>query len=154
MRPSFLSTSPTDVSGKSYRDPLESPIAYAPTDKESIDKDLSSARRLLSPHVLVLHLLYSRLQAARYYQPTIMFLIQQLVLRSTRNHKRFRYSSGLIYCFMLSDEYHIALTLLPANLVFHSYFLDLKPSKAHILTHIAKAYCGNHCTDSPFPGIA
>ncbi|KAF5358382.1 hypothetical protein D9756_001382 [Leucocoprinus leucothites] len=72
-----------------YRDPFDSPIAYAPTDKEFIEKELTAAHKLLSPHVLVLHLLYSRLQAARYYQPNIMFLIQQLVLRSTRNHRRF-----------------------------------------------------------------
>ncbi|KXN92250.1 Phosphatidylinositol 4-kinase stt4 [Leucoagaricus sp. SymC.cos] len=72
-----------------YHDPFESPIVYAPTDKEFMEKELTSARKLLSPHILVLHLLYSRLQAARYYQPNIMFLIQQLVLRSTRNHKRF-----------------------------------------------------------------
>ncbi|KAF9446332.1 hypothetical protein P691DRAFT_708828 [Macrolepiota fuliginosa MF-IS2] len=72
-----------------YDDPFYSPIAYAPTDKESIEKTLAAARRMLTPHVLVLHLLYSRLQAARYYHPNIMFLIQQLVLRSARNYKRF-----------------------------------------------------------------
>lgn len=77
----------------SYHDPFDSPIAYTPTDKERIDRELMGIHKLLSPHVLVLHLLYSRLQAARYYQPNIMFLIQQLVLRSTHNHKRFRYVS-------------------------------------------------------------
>jgi len=77
----------------SYHDPFNSPIAYAPTDKERINKELKDAHKLLSPHVLVLRLLYSRLQAARYYQPNIIFLIQQLVLRSTHNHRRFRYVS-------------------------------------------------------------
>jgi hypothetical protein len=56
-----------------------------------MDKDLNAARRALSPHVLVLHFLFCRLQAARYYQPNVMFLIRQLVVRSARNYKRVRY---------------------------------------------------------------
>ncbi|XP_006457944.1 hypothetical protein AGABI2DRAFT_64231 [Agaricus bisporus var. bisporus H97] len=71
-----------------YQDPFSSPISYAPTDKDSMDKDLLAARRVLSPHVLVLHFLYSRLQAARYYQPNVMFLIRQLVVRSAQSYKR------------------------------------------------------------------
>lgn len=59
-------------------------------DKEVIDRATSSANRLLRPHILVLQMLFSRLQAARYRRPTVMFLIQRLVLRSARAHKSFR----------------------------------------------------------------
>jgi hypothetical protein len=43
------------------------------------------------PHTLILQMLFSRLQAARYCRSTVMFLIQRLVLRSARAHKLFRY---------------------------------------------------------------
>jgi len=43
------------------------------------------------PHTLILQMLFSRLQAARYCRSAVMFLIQRLVLRSARAHKLFRY---------------------------------------------------------------
>ncbi|KAF7295444.1 hypothetical protein MIND_01084200 [Mycena indigotica] len=70
-----------------YDDPFYHPIEYSPTDKETIDREMSNARRLLTPHVLVLQMLFSRLQAARYRRPGVMFLIQHLILRSARAHK-------------------------------------------------------------------
>lgn len=69
-----------------------------------MDKDLHAARRVLSPHVLVLHFLYSRLQAARYYQPNVMFLIRQLVARSARNYKRVRYTYVLFFLMHFADS--------------------------------------------------
>ncbi|KAK7034075.1 Phosphatidylinositol 4-kinase stt4 [Paramarasmius palmivorus] len=71
----------------SYDDPFYHPITYSPTDKKEIDRGTANARRLLSPHALVLQMLVSRLQAARYGRPGVMFLIQHLVLRSARAHK-------------------------------------------------------------------
>ncbi|KAJ7085721.1 hypothetical protein B0H15DRAFT_846088 [Mycena belliarum] len=70
-----------------YDDPFHQPVEYSPTDKNIIDRGMASARRLLSPHALVLQMLFSRLQAARYRRPGVMFLIQHLVLRSARAHK-------------------------------------------------------------------
>ncbi|KAJ7047187.1 hypothetical protein C8F04DRAFT_987659 [Mycena alexandri] len=70
-----------------YDDPFYHPIDYAPTDKDVIDRGMVNARRLLTPHALVLQMLFSRLQAARYRRPGVMFLIQHLVLRSARAHK-------------------------------------------------------------------
>ncbi|KZP21149.1 hypothetical protein FIBSPDRAFT_788486 [Athelia psychrophila] len=72
-----------------YDDPFYHPIDYSPTDKEEIDRAASSARRLLSPHTLILQMLFSRMQAARYRKPAAMFLLQRLVLRSARAHKSF-----------------------------------------------------------------
>ncbi|KAG2132611.1 hypothetical protein BD769DRAFT_1666055 [Suillus cothurnatus] len=70
-------------------DPFYHPISYSPTDKDEIDRATTHARRLLMPHTLILQMLFSRLQAARYCRSTVMFLIQRLVLRSARAHKSF-----------------------------------------------------------------
>jgi phosphatidylinositol 4-kinase len=68
----------------SYEDPFCHVNSYSPTDKETIDRGLAQARRMLMPHALVLQMLFSRLQAARYHRPGVMFIIQHLVLRSAR----------------------------------------------------------------------
>ncbi|KAF8163506.1 hypothetical protein B0H34DRAFT_795214 [Crassisporium funariophilum] len=70
-----------------YDDPFYHPISYSPTDKKTIDQALAQARRMLTPHALVLQMLFSRLQAARYHRPGVMFIIQHLVLRSARAFK-------------------------------------------------------------------
>ncbi|TFY82561.1 hypothetical protein EWM64_g1445, partial [Hericium alpestre] len=70
-----------------YDDPFYHPVEYAPTDKEAIDRVANNARRILSPHVLILQMLFSRLQAARYRKPGLMLLIQRLVLRSARAYR-------------------------------------------------------------------
>ncbi|GLB34718.1 putative PI3 PI4-kinase family protein [Lyophyllum shimeji] len=70
-----------------YDDPFDQPISYSPTDKEVIDRGAANARRILTPHALVLQMLMSRLQAARYRRPAMMFLIQHLVLRSARAYR-------------------------------------------------------------------
>ncbi|KAJ3814722.1 hypothetical protein F5876DRAFT_72711 [Lentinula aff. lateritia] len=72
-----------------YDDPFYHPISYSPTDKDTIDLGTANARRLLTPHALVLQMLLSRLQAARYRRPGVMFLLQHLVLRSARAHQSF-----------------------------------------------------------------
>ncbi|KAK0463795.1 uncharacterized protein EV420DRAFT_1520089 [Desarmillaria tabescens] len=70
-----------------YGDPFYQPVNYSPTEKGEIDRGMLNARRLLIPHALVLQMLFSRLQAARYRRPGVMFLIQHLVLLSARAHK-------------------------------------------------------------------
>ncbi|KAF8637362.1 hypothetical protein AX17_002861 [Amanita inopinata Kibby_2008] len=72
-----------------YHDPFYHPIEYSPTGKDIIDRGLASARRLLTAHTVVLHMLSSRLQAARYEKPNVMFLIQHLVMRSARAAEAF-----------------------------------------------------------------
>lgn len=75
----------------SYEDPFYHSIGYSPTDKEEIDRATTHARRLFLPHTLILQMLFSRLQAARYRRSTVIFLMQQLVFRSTDAHKLFRW---------------------------------------------------------------
>ncbi|ETW86100.1 hypothetical protein HETIRDRAFT_60199 [Heterobasidion irregulare TC 32-1] len=70
-----------------YDDPFYHPVDYAPTDKEVIDRATNNARRHLSPHTLILQMLFSRLQAAKYRKPGLMLLLQRLVLRSARAHR-------------------------------------------------------------------
>ncbi|KDR73543.1 hypothetical protein GALMADRAFT_227988 [Galerina marginata CBS 339.88] len=62
-------------------------LNYSPTNKETIDRGLAQARRILTVHALVLQMLFSRLQAARYHRPGVMLIIQHLVLRSARAYK-------------------------------------------------------------------
>lgn len=77
----------------SYDDPFYHPVNYSPTDKDEIDRGTVNARRLLTPHVLVLQMLLSRLQAARYRRPGLMLLIQRLVLTSARAHRYIRFEN-------------------------------------------------------------
>ncbi|KAI0256980.1 atypical/PIKK/PI4K protein kinase [Lactifluus subvellereus] len=70
-----------------YDDPFYHPVDYGPTDKDFIDRATNCAIRLLSPHTLVLQMLSSRLQAAKYRKPGLMLLIQRLVLRSARAYR-------------------------------------------------------------------
>lgn len=71
----------------SYEDPNLQPVQYTPTDKDLIDRNMGHARRLLSPHTLILQMLFSRLQAARYRRPGLMLLILRLVLQSAQSFK-------------------------------------------------------------------
>ena len=80
----------------SCNDPFFHPIQYSPTNKEEIDRGMASAKRLLAPHVLILQMLISRFQAARYRRPGLMLLIQRLVLISARAHRYMRLVASLI----------------------------------------------------------
>jgi hypothetical protein len=71
-------------------DPLSRDIDYSPTDNDQIERAIAAARRLLTPHNLVIQMLLSRLQAARYRKPGLMLLIQRVVLRSARAHTTLR----------------------------------------------------------------
>lgn len=55
-----------------------------------MDRGYANAKRLLTPLSLVLQMLVSRLQAARYGHRGVIFLIQNLVLRSARAHRSLR----------------------------------------------------------------
>ncbi|KAG6828586.1 hypothetical protein H0H92_007376 [Tricholoma furcatifolium] len=74
-------------SSLNYEDPFLDPISYSPTDKEVIDRGMANTRRVLTPHALVLQMLLSRLQAARYGRPSMMLLIQRIVLRAARAYR-------------------------------------------------------------------
>ncbi|KIO22722.1 hypothetical protein M407DRAFT_216052 [Tulasnella calospora MUT 4182] len=65
-----------------YDDPFNHPIKYSPTDRAEIDQNLRNARRLLTPHTLLVSMLHSRFQAVRYRHPGLILLLLRLVLRS------------------------------------------------------------------------
>jgi phosphatidylinositol 4-kinase A len=74
----------------SYSDPFYHAVEYSPSDREAAERTAKSARRLLLPHQLILQLLVSRLQAARYRKPGLMLLLQHLTLASARAHGQMR----------------------------------------------------------------
>ncbi|KIJ56890.1 hypothetical protein M422DRAFT_238481 [Sphaerobolus stellatus SS14] len=67
--------------------PFYNPVKYSPTDKAEIDLAATAARRLLTPHTLLLHMLMSRFQAIRYYKPNLSLWTLRLVLRSAQAHR-------------------------------------------------------------------
>ena len=75
-------------------DPFFHEVQYSPTDKATIDRSARTVSRLLAPHTLILQLLFSRLQAARYCRPSLMLLFQRLALSSARAHKSIWYVSS------------------------------------------------------------
>jgi phosphatidylinositol 4-kinase len=66
----------------SYDDPFNSPVEYNPTDNTFMQREQFVANRLLTPHSMVLQMLLSRFQAARYDRRELVLLILRLVLRS------------------------------------------------------------------------
>ncbi|TBU65484.1 atypical/PIKK/PI4K protein kinase [Dichomitus squalens] len=72
---------------QNYVDPFLQEVQYSPTDKATIDRLTRTAARLITPHGLILQLLFSRLQAARYRRPGLMLLFQRLALSSARAHE-------------------------------------------------------------------
>ncbi|EJU05379.1 atypical/PIKK/PI4K protein kinase [Dacryopinax primogenitus] len=54
---------------------------------EYMDHEQASAKRLLTPHALLLRALTSRFQAVRYHHAGLILILLRLVLRSTRAHQ-------------------------------------------------------------------
>ncbi|KIP08776.1 hypothetical protein PHLGIDRAFT_29437 [Phlebiopsis gigantea 11061_1 CR5-6] len=67
-----------------HTDPFDHSVEYSPSKREDAERTTKAARRLLLPHTLILQLLVSRLQAARYRKPGLMLLMQRITLASTR----------------------------------------------------------------------
>lgn len=110
-----------------------------------------NARRLLMPHALVLQMLFSRLQAARYRRPGVMFLIQHLVLLSARAYRSLRLvnnrviDSLLTFLFLVHMRWH-------EKLGFLFCFSDSKHSRVLIWTHFVKVKCVRTCILLPIHG--
>jgi hypothetical protein len=108
---------------------------------------MTNAKRLLAPHVLVLQMLISRFQAARYRRPGLMLLIQRLVLISARAHRYMRLVSSLhslVRVLMFSSL--TAHTPWPAKPVFRSCYLDSRLSDVRAWMRTARTRCGTPCT--------
>lgn len=76
----------------SLKDPFYPSIEYSPTEKASIDRISSNARRQLLPHILILQMLFSRFQSARYHKPGLVMLLLRLVLRTVSKHQQMGYA--------------------------------------------------------------
>lgn len=75
----------------SYSDPFYHSVEYSPSDPDTVHRATKGAQRQLLPHNLLLQLLFSRLQAARYRKAEIMLLLQRIALASARAHTHMRY---------------------------------------------------------------
>lgn len=82
----------------SYTDPFNLPVEYNPTDHEAADRASVSASRLLTPHSMVLQMLLSRFQAARYDRKGLISLLLRLLLRSSLAFKKLRYMTLTVAC--------------------------------------------------------
>ena len=128
----------------SRNDPFFHLIQYSPTEKEEIDREMASAKQLLAPHVPILQMLSSRLQAARYRRPGLVLLIQRLVLISARAHRYMRLVSSSIFsafCVLTSCSLpvHIRLLVKPGLHCCHS---DLRPSAVRAWMRTVRTPCG------------
>jgi len=128
----------------SYDDPFFHPIKYSPTDKEEIGRGMALAKRLLAPHVLILQMLISRFQAARYRRPGLMLIIQRLVLISARAHRYMRsvpsfFPKGTWIFIPTSLTAHIHSLAKP---VFRSCCSDLRLCAARAWMRTARTPCG------------
>lgn len=65
-----------------FEDPFYHPVEYSPTDKTVIDHAIMTARRLLTPHIMIQQMLLSRFQAVRYQKPALIRLLLGLILKS------------------------------------------------------------------------
>jgi phosphatidylinositol 4-kinase len=74
----------------SFDGPFQHPIEYSPTDKKIMDHELSAAKRMLKPHLLLIQVIASRFQAVKYREPGIMVAIIRLLMRSFKAHKHMR----------------------------------------------------------------
>lgn len=74
-----------------YKDPFETPVEYAPSDKKVMDLELAKARKLLRPHLLLTQVLSSQFQAVKYREPGIMVSLIRLMMRSLWAAKKMRY---------------------------------------------------------------
>jgi hypothetical protein len=135
----------------SYDDPLYHSISYAPTNKDEIDRQAAMARRLLTPHALILQMLLSRLQAARYRKLGIMRLIQRLILRSACNHRKMR-CVGMRARRARSHVLVTAPMRLLAKPASLSCFSGLSYCEACVLTSTRSTCFASRYTPQPSPG--
>lgn len=106
----------------SYDDPFNHPIGYSPTDRAEIDRNLGNARRLLTPHTLLISMLHSRFQAVRYRHSGLILLLLRLVLRSCQAFESMR-CENLAQLVWALDIYLILSILAPIHLLEKSGFL-------------------------------
>jgi len=78
----------------SFLDSFESPfyheILYTATDKAVIDHATLTARRVLTPHTMVIQMLFSRFQALRYQKPVLVNVLRRIIIKSARAFKFMR----------------------------------------------------------------
>lgn len=67
-----------------FEDPFYHTIEYSPTDPVVINHAILTARRILSPHLMILQMLLSRFHSVRYHKPGLIQLLLRIILRSAK----------------------------------------------------------------------
>ena len=89
----------------SFEDPFYHPIEYSPTDKVVIDHAILTARRALTPHIMILQMLQSRFQAVRYQKPALIQLLLRLIMKSAKAFRSMRLVAIFICTGPLAHHY-------------------------------------------------
>jgi hypothetical protein len=80
-------------SPSSYHDPFVAPVEYSPSDENIMNLELSKARRLLSPHLLLINFLSSQYQTVKQSEPEIVMPIIRLMMRSVAPTSHMRWAT-------------------------------------------------------------
>lgn len=78
----------------SYKDPFEVPIEYSPSDKKTMDLELSRASKMLRPHHLLIKVLSTQYQAMQEREPGVTVSLIRLLMRSLGAAKKMRYDGS------------------------------------------------------------
>ena len=66
----------------SHTDPFERPIEYSPSDKKTMDLELSRANKMLRPHHLLIKVLSTQYQAMQQREPGVTVSLIRMLMRS------------------------------------------------------------------------
>lgn len=66
----------------SHKDPFERTIEYSPSDKTTMDLELSRANKMLRPHHLLIKVLSTQYQAMQQREPGVTVSLVRMLMRS------------------------------------------------------------------------
>jgi phosphatidylinositol 4-kinase len=74
----------------SYTDPFEVPIEYTPSNRETMDIELSRANRMLRPHHLLIKVLATQYRGMKNRDTGVTISLIRLLMRSLGAAKKMR----------------------------------------------------------------
>jgi phosphatidylinositol 4-kinase len=80
----------------SYTDPFEVPIEYTPSDKKTMDLEMSKANKMLRPHHLLIKVLATQYQGMKNREAGVTVSLVRLLMRSLGAARKMRSASVLI----------------------------------------------------------
>lgn len=86
----YLALRLTHAWPRSTVDPFTHPIEYSPSDKAFMDKKMGAAKKLLTPHLILIQVLSSRFQAVKYQEAGLMLSFMRVVALSCKHADHMR----------------------------------------------------------------